>query len=89
MIIIIIIIKHGGNKNNHVSIQHINLYELLEGHGLPYQMHININNCFQDLIKVLGRESNHWLLEIKESLFIKRDKLSLNKNIYSQELLLF
>ena len=37
---------------------------------------------------VLGRESNHWLLEIKESLFIKRDRLSLNKNIYSQELFL-
>ena len=27
-----------------------------------------------DDFKVLGRESNHWLLEIKESLFIKRDK---------------
>ena len=39
--------------------------------------------------KVLGRESNHWLLEIKESLFIKRDKPSLNKNVYSQELFLF
>ena len=34
-------------------------------------------------------ESNHWLLEIKESLFIKRDRPSLNKNIYSQELFLF
>ena len=39
--------------------------------------------------KVLGRESNHWLLEIKESLFIKRDRPSFNKNIYSQELFLF
>ena len=39
--------------------------------------------------KVLVRESNHWLLEIKESLFIKRDRSSLNKNIYSQELLVF
>ena len=39
-----------------------------------------------DEIKVLGRESNHWLLEIKESLFIKRDRPLLNKNIYSQEL---
>ena len=36
-----------------------------------------------DDFKVLGRESNHWLLEIKESLFIKRDTPSLNKNIYS------
>ena len=39
--------------------------------------------------KVLGRESNHWLLEIKDSLFIKRDTPSLNKNIYSYELFLF
>ena len=42
-----------------------------------------------DDFKVLGRESNHWLLEIKESLFIKRDRPSLNKNIYSQELFSF
>ena len=41
-----------------------------------------------DDFKVLGRESNHWLMEIKESLFIKRDKPSLNKNICSQELFL-
>ena len=37
----------------------------------------------------LGRESNHNLLELKESLFIKRDKPPLNKNIYSDELFLF
>ena len=42
-----------------------------------------------DDFKVLGRASNCWLLEIKQSLFIKRDKPSLNKNIYSQELFLF
>ena len=42
-----------------------------------------------DNFKILGKESNHWLLEIKESLFIKRDKASLNKNIYSQEFSLF
>ena len=42
-----------------------------------------------DDFKVFGRESNHWLLEIKESLFIKRDRPSLNENIYSQELFLF
>ena len=42
-----------------------------------------------DDFKVLGRESNHWLLEFKESLFIKGDRPSLNKNIYSQELFLF
>ena len=42
-----------------------------------------------DVFKVLGRESNHWLLEIKESLFIKGERPSLNKNIYSQELFFF
>ena len=33
--------------------------------------------------KFLGNESNKYLLELKESLFIKRDKPSLNKNLYS------
>ena len=42
-----------------------------------------------DDFKILGRESNYWLLEMKESLFIKRDKLSLNKNIFTQKLFLF
>ena len=42
-----------------------------------------------DDFKVLWRETNHWLLEIKESLFIKRDRPSLNKSIYFQELFLF
>ena len=39
--------------------------------------------------KFLGNESNRYLLELKESLFIKRDKPSLNKNLFSQEFLLF
>ena len=38
--------------------------------------------------KFLGNASNRYLLELKESLFIKRDKPSLNENLYSQELLL-
>ena len=29
---------------------------------------------------IIGRESNHYLLETKESHFIKRDKPSLNRN---------
>ena len=37
----------------------------------------------------IGRESNHYLLETEESLFIKRDNPSLNRNKYSQELFLF
>ena len=39
--------------------------------------------------KFLGNESSRYLLELKDSLFIKRDRPSLNKNLYSQELLLF
>ena len=42
-----------------------------------------------DHFEVLARESNHWFLEIMESLCIKRDRPSLNKNSYSQELFLF
>ena len=40
-------------------------------------------------VKFLGNESNRYLLELKENLFIKRDKPSCNKNLYSLELLLF
>ena len=51
---------------------------------------LNCNHMIAwDDFKVLWRESNHWLLEIKESLFINKDKPLLNKNIYSQELFLF
>ena len=35
---------------------------------------------------MIGRASNHYLLETKESLFNKRDSPSLNRNKYSQEL---
>ena len=35
--------------------------------------------------KFLGNESDRYLLELKESWFIKKDKPSLNKNLYSQE----
>ena len=44
--------------------------------------------AWEDL-PIIGRESNHYLLETKESLFIKRDNPSLNRNKYSQELFLF
>ena len=37
---------------------------------------------------IIGRESNHYLLEAKESLFIKQDNPSLNRNKYCQELFL-
>ena len=42
-----------------------------------------------EAFKFLGNESNKYLLELKESLFIKRDTPSLDKNLYSQELSLF
>ena len=38
---------------------------------------------------ISGRDSNHYLSETKESLFIKRDNPSLYRNKYSQELFLF
>ena len=38
---------------------------------------------------IIGTESNHYLLEKKESPFIKRHNPSLNRNKYSQELFLF
>ena len=47
--------------------------------------HIVVHEDF----RFLGNESNWYLLELKESLFIKRDKPSLDENLYSRELLLF
>ena len=38
---------------------------------------------------IIDRESNHYLLETRENLFIKQDNLSLNRKKYSQELFLF
>ena len=61
------------------------LKEILSTSVRDHMLDCNLMVAWDD-IKVLERESNHWLLEIKESLFIKRDKPSLNKNIYSQEL---
>ena len=53
------------------------------------QMVVCDHKVVHEDFKFLGNESNRYLLELKESLFIKRDKPSLNKNLYSQELLLF
>ena len=39
--------------------------------------------------RTLASEFNTFLSELKESLFIKRDKLTVNRNQLSQELLLF
>ena len=44
-------------------------------------------NCDHTLawedFSIIGRKSNHYLLETKESLFIKRDSPLLNRNKYS------
>ena len=42
-----------------------------------------------DVFKIMGRESNHWLMEIKDNLFIKGNRPLFYENIYSQELFLF
>ena len=39
--------------------------------------------------RILLSESNKAILKLKESLFIKRDKPTLNRNQFSQELILF
>ena len=53
------------------------------------RMHLCDHKVVHEDFKFLGNECNRYLLELKESLFIKRDRPSLNKNLYSQELLLF
>ena len=53
-----------------------------------HMLNCNHTVAWEDF-SIIGRESNHYLLETKESLFIKRDKPSLNRNKYSQELFLF
>ena len=80
----------------------IKIYNMGEIKSITFQFNISIFTSLTwetlkywddfkdwDDFKVLERESNRWLLEIKESLLIKRDKPSLNKNIYCQELFLF
>ena len=49
----------------------------------------SMRNHMLDCDHIIRRESNHYLLETKESLFVKRDNPSLNSNKYSQELFLF
>ena len=53
---------------------------------VQYLVHISAT---WDDFKVLGKESSHWLLEIKGSLFIKNDRPLFHKNVYSQEFFSF
>ena len=48
------------------------LKETLSTSRSDYMLDYNHSVAWDDF-KVLGRESNYWLLEIKESLFIKRE----------------
>ena len=52
-------------------------------------MLVCVHKVAHEDFKFLGNETSRYLLELKESLFIKKDKPSLNMNLYSQELLLF
>ena len=53
-----------------------------------YLLHCNFIPSF-DSFSVLAHENKEYLLEIKESLLIMRDKPSLNRNINSTSLHLF
>ena len=53
-----------------------------------HMLNCNHTVAWEDF-SIIGRESNHYLLETKKSLLIKRDNPSLNRNKYSQELFLF
>ena len=53
MTVIMIIIKHGRNKSNHLAIQHISLYELLEvTTSIIKYTSILILNCLQEFISL-------------------------------------
>ena len=49
---------------------------------LQIQLNCDHTVAWEDF-SIIGRESNHYLLETKESLFIKRDNPSLNRNKFS------
>ena len=73
----------------------LSFLNLLESYNISFNrlirdhMLVCDHKVLHEDFKFLGNEPNKYLLELKESLFIKRDRPSLNKNLYSQELLLF
>ena len=76
------------SDNQGVSQQQVNQLKL------PYQpvrdqMLVYNHKVVNEDFKFLGNMPNRYLLELKESLLIERDKSLLNENLYSQELLLF
>ena len=80
--------KSGSRNTKEYHLEHVNVWKELCQPQRDHMLYCN-NVVDYDDFKVLGRGPNHWLLEIKESLFIKRDRTSLNKDIYSQEMFLF
>ena len=63
----------------------------IKGVDTAMKTHCRDNNhhISMDTISIIAREENSFHLRIKESLLIKRDKPSLNNNVYSTPLLLF
>ena len=49
---------------------------------------VNVSADMNDF-EIIAKEQDLFKLKIKESLFIKRDKPALNKNVYSTPLMLF
>ena len=68
--------------------KHIGLSPLINKKGKDELLLCNRTRSF-DEFSVLAHEDKKFLLEIKESLLIKRDKPRLNNNISSAELYLF
>ena len=63
----------------------------IKGVDTAMKSHWRENNHIisMDNIEIIAREENPFHLRIKESLLIKRDKPSLNNNVYATPLLLF
>ena len=89
-------LKFRWNKNQGVSEEHIGISPLTflkvklsaESSIRGHLLFCNHDPSFDDLT-ILAQGTNKFLLEIKESLLIKRDKPIINKNISSAPLFLF
>ena len=76
--------KSGSRNTKEYHYKQVNIWkELCQPLWRDHMLNCNHVVAWDDF-QVLGRDTNHWLLEIKESLFIKRYRPSLNRNIYSQ-----
>lgn len=61
--------------------------------GLKTEIRDHLNVCKTEAtlndFKIVSSDNNPFRLKIKESLFIKKDRTILNKNVYSTPLYLF